>query len=86
MLYFPVEVIGLDYPVINTKCCLCGKDEFLPSVLALDACYSSNKHDGERYTLLLCGSCIDTIIDTLLEHRIPMKVENIFDNKEKQND
>ncbi len=76
----------MKFPVTNAKCCFCGKDEFIPSVLTLDACYSSNEHDGERYTLLLCGSCIDTFINTLLERQIPMDVENMFEKKEKRND
>lgn len=76
----------MKFPVTDVKCCFCGKDEFIPSVLTLSACYGSTEHDGERYTLLLCGDCIDSLINTLLEHRVPMEVENIFDKKEKRND
>ena len=44
---------------------ICGRHEDVPSLVTLQANYGSQQHDGERYTLHLCGGCIDCWIDAV---------------------
>lgn len=57
-------------------CALCGRREEIPSTVILQANYGSQKHDGERYTLYLCGGCIDLWIDAVQHHIPPDRLQS----------
>lgn len=49
-------------------CAICGRHEEVPSIVSLQANYGSRLYDGERYTLYLCGDCIDSWINAIRQH------------------
>lgn len=73
------EAIMLNYDSGFT-CAICGRHEDVPSLVTLQANYGSQQHDGERYTLHLCGGCIDCWIDAVRQHIPPdrLQFEQLF--------
>lgn len=56
-------------------CAICGRHEEIPSVVTLQANYGSRQYDGERYTLNLCGGCIDCWINVVRMHVPPERMQ-----------
>lgn len=56
-------------------CALCGKHDDIPSTVTLQANYGSWLYDGKRYTLNLCGGCIDAWIGLVRLHTPPERMQ-----------
>ncbi len=49
------------------RCPICGREEFVQSVVKLIANYGSEEHDGEIVSFHVCGGCIDKLINQAVD-------------------
>ncbi len=46
---------------LDFLCPVCGKQDFVPSVITFQANYGSI-HDGEQVSVYICGDCLDRLL------------------------